>query len=167
MPETLSLAAQERLQQELRAGEELHWAGRPGKAELRHKMLTYTFAVAWLVLCLSLACALAHVMGFAAWVVLVPVSLLCFILDYLMRRRSRHLVYMVTNHRVVWVVLCQPQVRSLALRQNMVSGTVMRAAGRGDILFTADASGDAVESFHNIPHVRQVVSLINDLAAGR
>ena len=100
-------------------------------------------------------------------VLMVPVSLLCFVLDYFMRRRTRHLMYMVTNHRVVWLMLYQPQVHSLALRQNMVSGTVMRASGRGDIIFTADASGDAVDSFHNIPHVRKVVSLINDLSAGR
>ena len=167
MPETLSVAAQERLLHELRPGEELHWAGRPGKAELRHKALTYAFAVAWLALSLCMAWALAHIMGLAAWVLMLPVSLLCFVLDYFMRRRTRHMVYMVTNHRVVWLVLHQPQVHSLALRQNMVSGTVMRASGRGDIIFNADASGDAVDSFYNIPHVRKVVSLINDLSAGR
>lgn len=75
------------------------------------------------------------------------------------------MVYIITNHRAAWVSLRWQEVRSLALRQNVVSGTVVRQGGRGDLVFRTDDDETAV--FYNIENVRKVLSLIVDLSDGR
>lgn len=167
MGASLSTAARERVQQELRPGEELYWAGLPGKIKLHHRIPVYVFATAWLVLMLRMAWALAQAWGDWVWLLLAPLSGLFFVIDVLRMRKKRGLVYMVTNHRVAWLSLCRQEVRSIALRGDMVSGTVMRVAGRGDVVFTTSSDGGADNLFYDIAEVRRVVALINELSAGR
>ncbi|MBR5212924.1 MAG: hypothetical protein IKV92_01535 [Akkermansia sp.] len=167
LDKSLSSAARERVQQELRPGEELHWAGMPGKIKLHHRIPVYVFATAWLVLMLRMAWALAQVWGAWVWLLLTPLSALIFVLDALRMRKKGCLVYMVTNHRVAWINLHRQEVCSMALRSHMVSGTVMRVEGRGDIVFSADSAEHSDALFYDISQVRRVVALINDLSAGR
>ena len=167
MDESLSTAARERVQQELRPGEELYWVGRPGKGKLYRKVPVYAFSMAWLVLILCMAWALAQAWGDWVWLLLAPLSGLFFVIDALRMRKKRGMVYMVTNHRVAWLSLYRQEVRSIALRGDMVSGTVMRVAGRGDVVFTTASDGGADNLFYDIAEVRRVVALINELSAGR
>lgn len=165
----LSQEAAERVQAELRGGEVLHWVGKPGKTDVPVLALTYLVAFIWVVFPLLMAYVI-HTetpVGWLIWLLMVPISLLGIVFHQRAGRNARNTVYMVTNHRVAWIILHRRDVLSLALTARVISGTVMRGGGYGDIVFTHDSDGLAEDIFHNIPNVRKVAALINDLAAGR
>ena len=165
----LSQEAAERVQSELRGGEVLHWVGKPGKIDAPVLALSYLVVLIWMVFPLLIAYVI-HTetpVGWGIWLLTVPISLLSIVWHQRQCRKSRNTVYMVTNHRVAWIILHRQDVLSLALTARVIRGTVMRSGGYGDIIFTHDSDGLAEDIFHNIPNVRKVAALINDLAAGR
>lgn len=156
---------QKRIASELRPGEELHWVGEPGERSSVSRHLALAFSWVWMVMFLLPALYLSTAWGAWVWVVAVPLSLLGYCIDHVRQKRAGQMVYILTNHRAAWVSLRRQEVRSLALRQNVVSGTVMRQCGRGDLVFRTDDEETAV--FYNIANVRKVLGLIVDLSAGR
>lgn len=165
----LSQEAAERVQAELRSGEVLHWVGKAGQVDIAALVGGYFFALAWMAFVLLIAYVIYSetALGRGIWGVMVPISLLGLLFNYRLIHKTGRTVYMVTNHRVAWIVLHRKRVLSLALTASVIHGTVMRRGGHGDIVFTHDTDGHAENIFRNIPNVRRVAALINDLAAGR
>ena len=155
--------AQERAAAELRSGEILHWCGLCGALPRGAAPMLVLLNVTVWVLCAVCVCLLwPHVAGL---LLLLPAAVVTW-RSYRNTRAYRSKGYMLTNHRVVWFTVGTTDSVSLPLTQNMVRRVVMKPAGRGDIVFATPAD-DEKAVFCNVPNVRAVVQLINDLSAGR
>ncbi len=166
-PASLSRKAQERIVAELRSGETLHWCGTCGRLPRGAVSMLCLFNLTLLVLCC--------VAGYVVWqktqslagiiFALLPV---CVALRLSYRRVQAYgkAVYLLSNYRVAWLKLGTQDSLSLPLTQNMVRRVVMKPSGCGDIVFATPADDESAV-FYNVPHVRAVVQLINDLSAGR
>lgn len=164
---TLACNARERAEAELRSGEELQWVGTYGK--LPRGAVSMLFIVDLIAVVLVVAVAVL------LWreVQSITLTLICGVcgigvlfLSYVKIRERRKTVYMLTNHRVVWLGSKNRAVRSMPLTENMVRRVVMKPQGCGDIVF-ATAEDDESCVFYNVPRVRVVLNLINELSAGR
>ena len=166
-PQNLSRRAQACIAAELRPGETLHWCGNRGRLPRG--------AVSMLLIFNLIACVLCAVAAAVVWqktqsvtgcvLLLLPVCVAAWLSHRKVRAYGKS-IYMLTNHRVAWLTVGIDDSVSLPLTQNMVRRVVMKPAGFGDIVFST-AADDESAVFCNVPNVRAVVQLINDLSAGR
>lgn len=154
------------LQQELRNGEELYWAASYGDLSPRVvRAAILGLALVWCIAGVQLW--LAALGGWSIWVLLIPVLPLGITyVGYSKWRVYKATICLLTNQRVAWLIAGKGCVRSLPLTQNMIRYVVMRAGAGGDIVFATAEDNDCAV-FYNVPHVRDLVRRINELAAGR
>lgn len=166
MLQQLSKSARASLQQELRPGEELHWAAPYGCLSPRVvRAAILGVALVWCITGVQMGLALSG--GWRVWALLIPVLPLGITyVAYSKWREYKGTVCLLTNHRVAWLIVGKGCTQSLPLTQNMICNVVMRAGACGDIVFATAGDGDRAV-FYNVPRVRDLVRQIHELAAGR
>ncbi len=166
MLQHLPKAARACLQQELRAGEELHWAAPYGCISARVvRAAVLGLALVWLITGVQMWLAVSG--GWSVWALLIPVLPLGMTyVGYSKWREYKGTVCLLTNHRVAWLIAGKGCIRSLPLTQNMIGNVVMRGGTCGDIVFATGGDDDRAV-FYNVACVRDLVRRINELAAGR
>ncbi len=159
--------ARERVEAELRPGEELQWAGTYGKLPRG--------AISMMLIVDFIAVVLSVVVAVLSWRDSQSVTMLLICaaggfgipyLSYAKMRAYQRTVCMLTNHRVAWLQADKKGVLSLPLTENMIRRVVMKQGGSGDIVF-ACVEDDERCVFYNVPKVRELVSRITELSAGR
>ena len=164
---TLNRDARERVEAELRPGEELQWAGTYGKMPRG--------AISMMLIVDFIVVVLAAVVAVLSWrdAQSIPMLFICILgglgmpyLSFVKMRAYLRTVCMFTNHRVAWLYTDKKGILSLPLTENMIRRVVMKQGGCGDIVF-ACAEDDERCVFYNVPKVRELVSRITELSAGR
>ncbi|MBE6418996.1 MAG: hypothetical protein E7031_02580 [Akkermansiaceae bacterium] len=151
----------------LRSGEKLYWCGTCGNLPRGAKSM--------LLILNATLCAISVVAAWVLWrhtqsvtggiLLLLPMCAVAWWSFCKVCARG-HKIYMLTNHRVAWLNSAADDVVSLPLTQNMVRRVMMKPSAAGDIIFATPADDESAV-FYNVPNVRAVVRLINDLSADR